>query len=126
MKRSRALYAALVTMLAALLAGCEDDAEPKTPDASVNDASTMDSGSDVRADASASGCNPDAAEARCAYGMPGYRCSDSNWPAVCRDGLWRCEAFQGYPGGIPVNQCSDFGAPPQVPDAGNGDGGSGD
>jgi hypothetical protein len=92
-RSSRVLAAAVVMGLAPLVVGCDDDANAN--------------------------CSPDAPEAWCAYGVPGGRCGDSRWRAVCRDGGWRCEAFGGYPGGISVNQCSGFG-PPQLADGGTG------
>lgn len=48
----------------------------------------------------------------CAYGSPG-RCSDVMWPATWVDGRWRCLAYSGYPGGIPVEECA-------MPDGGDG------
>ena len=62
---------------------------------------------DVAAD-----CKPESSQMWCAYGVPGGRCDDVQWQAVCRDGRWLCEAYAGYPGGIPASQCSGFGPAP--------------
>jgi hypothetical protein len=123
----RAMLAAVVMMMAvlALPVGC-DDAAPVVPDASTADGALSpdardQTGGDEHEDASQDGnadCSPDAPEAWCAYGLPGGRCGDSQWRAVCRDGGWRCEASGGYPGGIPVSQCSGFGPLPPLADGG--------